>query len=238
MIRQQSVWTDHALDFLRGSTGFTRADRLAGYAVDHVRQVTGARFAEVVLAPQQGQDLVTLASSDPGITAELQRSRVEADDPPVPDRELAGSVITFGDLATDSPWPSFAALAAERTGVRAAVLAYAAFSSTALVMPVYDDRRDYFDGAGQSYVRLVSALTAAALERLAAQEASEHLRVGLDSRGRIGVAVGVLVARHGVEPEAAFDLLRQTSHRSHLKLRTVAERVIAVGDLEEAVPFR
>lgn len=219
--------------FLEAVTRLDRADRVAAYAVGHVRDVTGARFAEVVAADRRPA-LQVLASSHPLLTRELMRSREEAGDPPRPDAGLAGSVVLVDDLRTASPWDRFAALAVERTPVRSAVLPYLmAGTGTGVVVPVFDDRPAYFTPERQAYVRLVGGLTASVLRGLADAESMANLTRGLRSRARVGIAVGVLVSRRGVSPEAAFDLLRGRSQRTHRKLSDIAERVLVEGDLAE-----
>lgn len=221
-----------ALDLLEGVGRLAEPGRVAAYAIDHVRDVTGARFAEVVVARRA--DLAVLASSDADLTGELMRTRAEAEAPPTPQAGLAGSVVVVEDLATAAPWEEFAALAVERTPVRSAVLPYLlADARTAVVLPVADDRPGYFTAERETYVRLVSGLTASALRGLADAESMASLGRGLEARTRVGTAVGVLVSRRGLSPDAAFDLLRRRSQQTGRRIRDLAERVLADGDLED-----
>ena len=208
-------------------------ERVAAYAVAHLRETTGARFAEVVAAGP-GRDLTVLATADAATTAELMRARAEVEAPPRPDLAEAGRVVVVHDLAVASPWDEFAALAVRRTAVRSAVLPYLAVGTrTGVVVPVSDDRPGWFTPERQAYVRLVGGLTAQALRALADAESMAHLAQGLERRARVGVAVGVLVSRRGITPDDAFALLRDGSQRSGVKLRDLAERVLVEGDLEE-----
>ena len=210
--------------------------RVAAYVVDHLRETTGARFAEVV-AGGPGRDVTVLATADPGTTAELMRARVEVEAPPRPDLVAAGSVVVVDDLAVASPWDAFAALAVERTAVRSAVLPYLATGTrTGVVVPASDDRPGWFTPERQAYVRLVGGLTAQALRALADAESMAHLGEGLERRARVGVAVGILVSKRGTTPDEAFALLRTRSQHSGVKLRDLAERVLVDGDLEEPGP--
>jgi hypothetical protein len=220
------------LGFLDGLGRLGRPSDVAAYAADHVREATGARFAEVVTSA--GGAMTVLHTSDAGLTAALMRAREETAGPATPAPGLAGAVVVVDDLAEASPWDAFAALAVERTPVRSAVLPYLMTDArTAVVVPVSDDRPGWFTPQRQVEVRLVSGLTAQTLRGLADAESAAHLRRGLDSRARVGTAVGVLVARRGLTPDAAFDLLRSTSTRSHVRLRELAERVLVDGDLDD-----
>lgn len=206
--------------------------RVAAYAVDHVLDTTGARYAEVVTATRSR--LTVLATSDPDVTAELLRSREESDAPPAPDAFEAGSVVVIDDLAASSPWDAFAALAVERTPVRAAVPSYRSVGDrTGVVLPVSDDRPGYFTPERQACLRLVSGITAQALRGFADAASMDDLAHGLESRARVGTAVGVLVSRRGLRPDDAFQLLRRRSQQSGVKVRDLAERVLADGDLPD-----
>jgi GAF domain-containing protein len=62
---------------------------------------------------------------------------------------------------------------------------------------------------------------------------TEHLREALESRDVIGQAKGILMVRRGCTPDRAFEALRQASQHRNIKLRSVAEQVVYLGDLEE-----
>src|SRR5207237_5885763 len=63
---------------------------------------------------------------------------------------------------------------------------------------------------------------------------TEHLREALESRDVIGQAKGILMARRGCTPDAAFEALRKVSQHRNIKLRQVAEQVVYRGDLDDA----
>jgi hypothetical protein len=58
-----------------------------------------------------------------------------------------------------------------------------------------------------------------------------NLERALASNRRIGMALGVLMARRGLTEEQAFDLLRQQSSLRNVKLVTIADEVVYTGDL-------
>ena len=62
---------------------------------------------------------------------------------------------------------------------------------------------------------------------LAATEATRQVRAADAHRAVIDQATGITAARVGVSVEEAFELLRGASMRSNVKLRTLAERVVA-----------
>ena len=72
-----------------------------------------------------------------------------------------------------------------------------------------------------------------ALGQLAAATShAGHLEQALVSNRRIGMAMGILMERHRITEERAFDRLRELSQRRNMKLRDLAEQVIYTGDGE------
>jgi AmiR/NasT family two-component response regulator len=66
-----------------------------------------------------------------------------------------------------------------------------------------------------------------------AAEQETHFKLALTSARRIGAAIGILMARHVITDDQAFDLLRICSQHSHRKLRDIAEDVVLTGVLPE-----
>ena len=59
--------------------------------------------------------------------------------------------------------------------------------------------------------------------------AAANLLKALESNRETGVAIGVLMARHGLTREQAFDVLRHASQNSNRKLAHVAGEVAETG---------
>lgn len=67
-------------------------------------------------------------------------------------------------------------------------------------------------------------------EQLVAKATNLHR--ALDSNRDIGAAMGILMARHQLTSDQAFDLLRRSSQRAHRKIVSIAADVIETGELE------
>ncbi|MEV4790168.1 ANTAR domain-containing protein [Streptomyces tuirus] len=63
-----------------------------------------------------------------------------------------------------------------------------------------------------------------------------QLRRAVDSHARVDQAIGVLVAVHRIEPAAGFEVLREVSQHTNIKLHTVAETVIDWVQGEQPMP--
>ena len=76
---------------------------------------------------------------------------------------------------------------------------------------------------------IVQVFAAHASIALTHRRTETGLRAAIDTRGTIGQAIGILVERHKMPPERAFDLLVRASQRSHVKLRDLAGYVVDTG---------
>jgi hypothetical protein len=59
------------------------------------------------------------------------------------------------------------------------------------------------------------------------RQLSQQLRQALDSRAVIGPAVGIVMSLQGCEAQTALTVLRRTSQHRNVRLRRVAEELIA-----------
>lgn len=89
--------------------------------------------------------------------------------------------------------------------------------------------------------RVLATITAELLDERRAAEAERagHLETALTTSREIGTAMGIIMARHKLTRDSAFDLLRRLSQHSHRKLRDVALMVADTGavDLPSGVPL-
>ena len=60
-----------------------------------------------------------------------------------------------------------------------------------------------------------------------------ELQRALATSRQIGMAMGILMERHRLTPEQAFDRLRDLSQRRNVKLRDLADQVVYTGDTEQ-----
>jgi hypothetical protein len=59
------------------------------------------------------------------------------------------------------------------------------------------------------------------------EQENAQLRHAVDSHALVDQAIGVLVAAHRLPPAAGFEVLREVSQHTNIKLHTVAETLIA-----------
>lgn len=96
---------------------------------------------------------------------------------------------------------------------------------------VYSRRSEAFDEddirAGQTFAAYAAVAVANADSFASTAEMAENLRHAMASRATIEQAKGILMARGGVTPEQAFEMLVRASQRENRKLRQVATELVA-----------
>lgn len=58
-----------------------------------------------------------------------------------------------------------------------------------------------------------------------------ELETAIETRTTIGEAIGILMERHGLTPDAGFATLTKASQDHNIKLRDLAARIPRIGDL-------
>lgn len=86
-------------------------------------------------------------------------------------------------------------------------------------------------GTDPATTRLVHDVAALVEVTLSVAGDRDDLRRAVDTRGIIGVAMGILVERYDLAPDAAFQVLVRHSQYQNLKLRDIATALVEDGTL-------
>ena len=183
-----------------------------------------------------GRDIRTDASTGE-LAAQADAIQYETGQGPSLDAIRLREPLRTGDLACDQRWPSFAARVVVETAL-CSMLSFplVADETTLGALTFYSTRADAFDEADMALGAMLAAQAALAGFAALRAEETEQLREARDSNRRIGAAVGILMAGHNCSEEEAFQVLRRTSQHRNIKLREVAERVIA-SQVRNGRPF-
>jgi GAF domain-containing protein len=135
------------------------------------------------------------------------------------------------DLAHDPRWPSW--------GPRAAALGFGSMLAARLTiggtslgaLNLYATALRDFDADDRDTAMIFATHAAAPL--ISVRE-RENLKIAVDGRTVIGQAQGILMQRFDLDAGTAFAVLRRYSQAQNVKLREVAELVIAQGELPAA----
>lgn len=169
------------------------------------------------------REVVALAPSS-DIARRLDEIQVEVDQGPCLDALRNHEIYTTGDLETEDRWPDFASRAFAQTGIRS-VMGFRLWveEDTMGALNLYSTQRSAFDERTRA---IGSVLAAHAAVALANARAREHLEEALTTRDLIGQAKGILMSRHDLAPEEAFERLTQASQHHNVKLRDVAQELV------------
>lgn len=137
------------------------------------------------------------------------------------------------DLRTDPRWPEFGVQAAAELGVRS-MLAHVLPVDDQLLgaVNVYAVTPGAFTPQHESLIAILGATAIPALTAARSQDKVHHLERAMHTNRHIGVALGILMCRHKVSLDAAWDLLVKTSQDRNVKVSHLAEGVIATGTLD------
>jgi GAF domain-containing protein len=160
----------------------------------------------------------------------LDERQYESGFGPCIEAALTGATITIPDTSDSAVHPDFAR-EAFRHGVTHTVSVGLQVEQQSIgALNVYGGGGGGFDSGAVAVVTAFAgyAAIAAANANIHASTATlaHNLERALDSRAVIDQAKGVLMARYGLTPDAAFDLLSEQSQRSNRKLREIAEELV------------
>jgi GAF domain-containing protein len=184
--------------------------------------------AGVTLIDERG--LKTSAASSDAAVEQADGLQYELNEGPCLTAWADKIIIRVDDTCTDSRWarwcPSAVAL-----GMRAALSSPLVAGNLPLgAIKVYSDKPDAYDERSERLLSMFAAQAAILLANVQsyakAQQLTEDLKEALRSRDVIGAAKGIVMARDGVDEEAAFATLVNVSQRENQKLRDVAEALV------------
>jgi GAF domain-containing protein len=189
--------------------------RSAAHNIPHVD------VASITIA-RRDRSLLTIAATDP-LAERIDAIQYELREGPCYAAVTDQRLVLISDVSATSEFP--------RYGARAAALGV---GSQAAIQLLHDDGEqaglnlyalepDVFDSSTIHLAELF-ATQAAALLRYAEQV--EQLSEGLHTRTDIGIAVGILMERYGLDRHQAFAYLVRTSNHRNVKLRLLARQVV------------
>ncbi len=192
--------------------------------------VTGCDRACIMLLTQ-GQ-LSTAAATD-DIALIIDQLEQEAGEGPCVDAIFEEAAQVEPDIRDSPAWPKLIPMVLERTPVRGMIgFRLLIDGAKAGALNLFSDTPDAFTAESADQGAVVAAFVLVALMTFTARQEAAQLRAGLSSNREIGKAVGLLMAAHKVDADAAFGLLRKTSQDLNLKLSSVAEQVVAGMDAQ------
>jgi len=204
---------------LHGAEG---AEETVDRIVEYSRSALASDDAGVLVVRSRKRIEIAASTSESVTRAHLLQ--VELDEGPCLDAvENPTTIYRIDDTTTDRQWPRWSAQIVE-LGFRSVLAAPLATKERHYgSINVYAKRPDAFDEDDEAVATILARHASVAL---AASHNIEGLRKAVDARKLIGIAMGMLMERYGIESQQAFDVLRRYSQTKNIKLRDVAQQVV------------
>lgn len=203
-------------------------ETLANITAAAVQALPDVTYASITVKHADGR-LETVAPTD-DLIVDLDAAQYRFQEGPCYEAAVETVHVTSPHLAEDPRWPRYAPLAVS-TGVQAqAGLRLFDAKSSQGALNLYAVEPGVFEDLG-SLGQLFSHQAAMALEY--ARQITQ-LQEAVQTRQRIGQAVGVVMHRYDLDEARAFAFLTRMSSTSNTKLRVVAERIIEDLDVNES----
>ncbi len=141
----------------------------------------------------------------------------------------AHETIVIEDIAGEQRWPKWREAVLDlnlRSSISFRLFLASGGEETFGSLNMFSPRAHAFDSHAQALGQVFASHAAVAL-KAAINEAG--LEQAVRSRDVIGLAKGILMERHDVDAEEAFQMLRRTSNNRNIKMRTLAEQVTESG---------
>ena len=201
----------------------------------------GSPEASVTLV---GKERPTTVASTGQLATDLDESQYDRGHGPCLHAARSGELIEIGDTRTDSRWPDYLPRAAEHGALSSlsVPLAIDDDEQVAGALNIYAREPHAFDEGSRTAATRFAPYAAVAAGNLhayqSAQDRADGLQTALETRGVIDQAKGILMARHKLTADQAFQVLARMSMKTNRKLRAVADDLVHSGELPLRRPAR
>lgn len=186
--------------------------------------VPGCDRASLMLRRDGGY--TTAAASDE-VARAVDKIEIAVGDGPCVDAIEEEIVQIDTDLSAHSQWPALAERLVAETPIRGA-MGFRMLVDRRKVgaLNLFSDAPNVFDKAAAEKAIVLTAFATVAVNAAFHGEEATTLQRGLASNREIGKAVGMLMVLNDISETEAFDMLRNTSQATNVKLADVAAAVV------------
>jgi GAF domain-containing protein len=187
--------------------------------------VDDADYASISVRHRDGQ-VETLAPTDP-IALTVDHLQFELSEGPCYDAVEADSVTLSEDLARDDRWPTYGRQVAA-LGLRSQMgIRLACDDGWRVALNLYAHRPNAFDSETIQVAEMFADQAAVAMGFV---RTVETLNKALLMRESIGQAVGIVMERYTMDIDRAFAFLIRTAQTTNMKIKDVADEIIAAAN--------
>jgi GAF domain-containing protein len=150
----------------------------------------------------------------------------------------SGELTEIPDTRAHDRWPDYLPRAVEHGNLSSLSVPLAIDKDEQLTgaLNIYARRPGAFDSASRSVATRFAPYAGVAAANLyayqSARDMADNLQNALESRAVIEQAKGILMERHRLTADQAFQLLAEASMRTNRKLRDIAAHLIHTGELQ------
>jgi GAF domain-containing protein len=183
------------------------------------------------------KDQPTTVVSTGQLAVDLDERQYERGHGPCLHAARTGELTEIADTRTDGRWQDYTRHAAERGNLSSLSipLTINADEQVSGALNIYAREPDAFDADSRAAAIGFAPYAAIAVANMHAYESArnmaDNLRLALESRALIDQAKGILMERHKLSADQAFQVLAQASMHSNRKLRDIADHLVRTGDL-------
>jgi hypothetical protein len=218
----------------KGAPDLGPKEMLDGLVASAPEVVSGVEWSSLTLV-RSGVLKTLSASADEAVRLDEMQYAIGSG--PCIEAILDDNVFVTGDLASDGRWPEFGRRAAEEHDVQSALAMRLVLLDESKVLAgvnLFSRTGDAFDDVAVRQATMLATQCSLLVTAYLASDEAENLARALETNREIGVAMGVLMAKHNLTREQAFGLLRMASQDSNRKLADLAVEVADTGQ----VPLR
>lgn len=193
-------------------------------AVMLATQIIPGCHAAGVCVVYRGDRIDTHATSNNSLR-EIDTLQHELDEGPCLDALRENHTVRSDDLSTDDRWPAWGPQVVERLGLLSSV-SYRLYTKEKELgaLNLYGKEASAFT---DDDIHDGLALAAHVGVALAAAQKVEQLETALGGRTVIAQATGILMERFDLDPDRAFSVLSRMSQQNNMKLRVLAQQIVA-----------
>jgi GAF domain-containing protein len=171
------------------------------------------------------------------LATDLDEAQYERGHGPCLHAARTGELTEITDTRTDSRWPDYMPRATEHGALSSLSVPLAIDDDEQVTgaMNIYARRPNAFDEASRTAATHFGPYAAVAAGNvhayLSARDRAENLQAALETRGVIDQAKGILMNRHKLTADQAFQALAQMSMKTNRKLHAIADDLVHTGDV-------
>jgi len=148
------------------------------------------------------------------------------------DAGRGGVLLRVDDMRIEERWPEYVSRVVDTAGVLSSLSVPLPYQGSSIgALNNYSTKPAAFAEpesmqAGREVAEVIAVAVANADAHWQLGEQARNMRLAMESRAVIEQAKGVLMAQRHIDPEQAFEVLRDASQRYNRKLRDIAAGIV------------